>query len=355
METCAECGVPLYISVQHQWMDNGVILASGDEKQRLAFFECGNLDPLFENIADIIGYPIERLIIDTARRSTREYMQHVIPDDVKEMIRRREIDLKIVFDTTFLIWKVMGYGVVSVEDVKYEGGEDDFISVLIERPYSVPLAVGNFAGSIEAVTGREPGIEYREVRPGVYRVIIFEAENPPELKSRLRWKGYDRPYKPGDYRPERCSSCGAPLPLREFRWDIPNGSIRSTVTGRRMVMTGPSMIDPVFDELESELGGMISNVVVEAQKRFVKSGFFGLEEVASEDNMRKKLAIRGLGYLRSLTMGQRGVRVHMENVALPLMGVGLTQGLFERAFNVESWVEWELHDDGDLFVEVGPR
>ncbi|MDI6873657.1 hypothetical protein [Candidatus Solincola sp.] len=108
----------------------------------------------------------------------------------------------------------------------------------------MPLAVGNFAGFLEAILEREPGVEYEETRPGVYRITVYEAENPAELKSRLRWRGYGMEYKEGDFEFERCASCGAPLALREFRWDLAHGSIRSTVTGRRMVMTGPSMIDP---------------------------------------------------------------------------------------------------------------
>lgn len=353
--TCTRCGLPLYISGQHVWMDNGVITARRDARQRLVLFECGNFDPLFQGIGEIIGVPIERLVIDASRRSTREYMRFVVPDDVKETIKKREIDLKLIFDSTFLIWRAMGYGKLSLEDVRYEGGEGDFITVIVERPYSVPLAVGNFAGSLEAILGREPGVRYEETAPGIYRITVFEAENPPELRNRLRWRGYQRQYKPGDFRPERCEHCEAPLALQEFRWDLSNGSIRSSITGRRMVMTGPSMIDPVFEELEKELGETIPRVVVEAQKRFVKSGFFAVEEMASEEGIREKLAIRGLGYLRYLRIGRRGVQAKVENVALPLLGVGLAQGLFEKAFQVESEVDWELDEDGDLLVEVTPR
>ena len=355
MDTCPQCGLPLYISSQHAWLPNGVIRARRESRQRLVLFECGNLDPLFTGISELIGVPIERLVIDASRRSTRDYMRYVVPDDVKEMIRNRELDLKPVFDSTFLIWRAMGYGKLSVETVKFEGKSDDFITVLAERPYSVPLAVGNFAGSLEAILEREPGVEYREASPGVYRITVRESENPSELRSRLRWKGYGMEYKQGDLEWERCPSCDAPLALREFRWDPASGSIRSTLTGRRMVMTGPSMIDPIFDELEEELGEAIPRVVVEAQKRFVKSGFFAVEEVVSEENMREKLAVRGLGYLRYLRMGRKGVQLRMENVALPLMGVGLAQGLFEKAFQVESEVEWEFAGDGDLLVEVMPR
>jgi hypothetical protein len=270
------------------------------------------------------------------------------------MIQAGDVDLRLVFDSTFLIWRAMGYGKLSLDEVRYERDKDDYITVLAERPYSVPLSVGNFAGSIEALVGREPGFKYEETSPGVYRITIFEAENPLDLKERLRWKGYDREYKEGDIEFERCTGCGAPAALNEFNWDQVNGSVRSTVTGRRMVLTGPSMIDPIFDELEAELGDTIPRVVVEAQKRFIRSGFFAVEEVVSEENMRKQVALRGLGNLKELKMGRKGVRLHIENVALPLLVVGLTQGTFEKAFDLGSEVEWEVTGDGDLDIEVIP-
>lgn len=354
INVCPHCGIPLYITSQHEWLENGIIQASRETKHRLVFFESGNLDPLFEGIEEIVATPIERMIIDASRRSTRSYMDRVVADDIKNMIRSGDIDLKLVFDSTFLIWRSMGYGRLTLEDVRYEHDSDDFITVLAERPYSVPLSVGNFAGSIEALVGLEPGIEYEETAPGVYRITIFEAENPADLKERLRWRGYDRVYKPGDITFERCPVCGGPAALGDYHWDQANGSIRSTVSGRRMVLTGPSMIDPIFDELESEMGETFPGVVIEAQRRFVRSGFFSVDEVISGDNMRAQFALRGLGNLRELEMGRKGVRLLIENAALSLLTVGSTQGLFEKAFRTESEVEWELSEDGDLAIEVIP-
>lgn len=354
INVCPECGVPLYISSQHEWLDNGVIQASRESSHRLVFFESGNLDSLFEGIAELIGSPIERLVIDAARRSTRDYMDRIVSDDLKAMIRAGDIDLDLVFDSTFLIWRSMGYGKLSPAEVRYQRGKDDYVTVLAERPYSVPLSVGNFAGSIEAIIGIEPGFTYEETAPGVYKITIYESENPPDLKERLRWRGFDQEYKKGDIEFERCAGCGAPAALEEFGWDQVNGSIRSTVTGRRMVLTGPSMIDPIFEELEAELGDTIPRVVVEAQKRFIRSGFFAVEEVVSEENMRRQVALRGLGNLKELKMGRKGVLLRIENVALPLLVAGLTQGTFEKAFDINSEVEWELTEDGDLDIEVIP-
>jgi len=44
----------------------------------------------------------------------------------------------------------------------------------------------------------------------------------------------------------------------------------------------------------------------------------------------------------------------LENVALPLIVIGQAQGFFEMGFGVDTTVEWELSEEGDLQVEVKP-
>ena len=120
-------------------------------------------------------------------------------------------------------------------------------------------------------------------------------------------------------------------------------------------MTGPSMIDPILDELEEELGAAFPEVVIEAEKQFVKAGFVSLGEYAGEGYIRESLALRGLGNLSEITVEEKNVRLRLENAALHLMGVGITQGFYELAFGVDSTVDWELSEDGVLEVEVRPR
>ena len=95
--------------------------------------------------------------------------------------------------------------------------------------------------------------------------------------------------------------------------------------------------------------------MVEAQRRFVKTGFYSIDEVQDEGNMRDHLALRSLGNLREIETGRKGVRVRVDNACLHLMVVGLIQGLFEMTFGIESNVEWELSEENDLSVEVTPK
>jgi hypothetical protein len=125
-------------------------------------------------------------------------------------------------------------------------------------------------------------------------------------------------------------------------------------TGRRMAMLGPELLDVVFRALEAELGEAIPAAVVEAQRRFVKTGFYSIDEVSDEGDFRTQLALRGMGNLREINMGKDGLNMRIGNAAGHLLAVGMVQGLFEMAFDMPSNVQWELSDEGDLDVEVRP-
>jgi hypothetical protein len=47
--------------------------------------------------------------------------------------------------------------------------------------------------------------------------------------------------------------------------------------------------------------------------------------------------------------------MRLDNAILHLMVVGLVQGLYELAFDIESEVDWELSGGGHLEIEVTPK
>ena len=67
-----------------------------------------------------------------------------------------------------------------------------------------------------------------------------------------------------------------------------------------------------------------------------------------------QLALRGMGNLREIKIDNHGMRMRIDDSANHLMVVGMAQGLFDKAFSVESHVEWEVSENGDLEVEVTP-
>jgi hypothetical protein len=120
-----------------------------------------------------------------------------------------------------------------------------------------------------------------------------------------------------------------------------------------MAIVGPLIFDGIIRELEDELGEDVSNTVVEAQRRFVRNGFYPASTIR-EPRLREQLALRGLGDLAVLEVDRGGVRMSMKNTATPLIALGFLQGLFELAYGLESRTDWELTEDGTLKADITP-
>jgi hypothetical protein len=353
VECCPECGVPAIFNERQVWLNNGDIVAAPEKENRLGFIECENLDPLFKKIEEIIGISIEPLIMNITARGVERYTVNLMPDEIREMVRNKQLDPGTLAGPILEYCHILGYGRYEFVDSRYQRDDDDYSIIRIEAPFSVPEAAGSIAGVIAGMTGGESEVTYKEISPGLYEFVTRWTEYPDILKEKMKTEPYI--HRDGDLELERCASCGAPAGLSAFRWDFDRGLILSKHTGRRMAILGPELLDVLFDALEEELGEAIPAAVVEAQRRFVKTGFYTIDEISDEGDFRTQLALRGMGNLRELTMGSQGIRMRIDNAAGYLLTVGMVQGLFDLAFDLDSIVEWELTEEGDLEMEVKPK
>jgi hypothetical protein len=187
----------------------------------------------------------------------------------------------------------------------------------------------------------------------LFELVSHWTTFPRDQKESAQLHVYN--HRDGDIELERCSTCGCPKAFKDYYWDLEKGVIVDGVTGRRLALLGYELLDALFKALEEERGDTVHRVIVEAQRRFVKTGFYSIEEVSNEEEFRTALALRGLGNLRKITIGTGGLSMRIDNVSAHLMTIGLAQGLFETALDTESFVEWDLSEEGDLTVEVTPR
>ena len=352
LKLCPECGVPEIIAREHRWLNNGDVVQSRAQTSRMVFIETENLDPLFRGIAQIIGTDIEGMIITAGRRAYRVYLEAFVPKETREKIQNKELDYEPI-DAVFRdLGRFNGVGSYDFVDRRYEQDEQDYDTVSIKKPYSIPMTVSAHVGAIECLTGVDQGYKYEEVSPDVYNITAFPSPHPVELKERMWFEPFQ--HREGDLELEKCGTCGGPKALGGYEWDPDRGITINRFTGRRMAIQGSALVDPVFHELEAELGDTVPRVVVEAQRRFTRSGFYTMDDITDEGDFRTQLALRGMGNLKQLEMKRKGMNMRLENVALPLIVIGQAQGFFEMGFGVDTTVEWELSEEGDLQVEVKP-
>ncbi len=352
---CTECGVPTQIIEGHSWLNSGVIVLDIDPMLRMAFVECENFDPLFEGVERLMGVSIERFLIDSERKGTRDYFSPMLPQEVKDMLKRNELSMDPLIEATMVTNRVNGLGRQELVGFRHEVDDHrlDYITTRCYEPYSLPLACGDLAGASESAVEVEHGtVTYKKLAPGVYEITAAPSKIPKGLVGRLERKKYH--HREGDIELKRCSVCGGPAALATYKWDLERGIIRSAVNKRRVGIFHPSVLDPLFEELEEELGAAIPKAVIEAQKNFVKTGFYSVDEIKDEREFREQLALRGIGNLRKLERSKKGWNMRLDNACLHLMVVGMIQALFEMDRGQDSRVEWALSKEGDLELEVIP-
>jgi hypothetical protein len=350
---CPECGVPELLNQGQQWLNNGDIVQRMNPQARVGFIECENLDPVFQTMAELIGISIEPMIVNIAARSVEVYMRPLIPQQAKDMMVAKQLDPNSFEGFIFTLCHVYGFGKYETISYRYERDDKDYAIYHIIKPFSLPLAAGALAGASSSLVGGQHHITYRELSPEVYEFTTTWTEYPEEFVDRFHAQPYM--HRDGDLELEACSTCGLPKGLASFRWSVDEGLIENRHTGRRMVLLEPGLQDRLFNELESELGEAIPKVVVEAQRRFTKTGFYSIDQVSDEGDFRTQLALRGLGNLREIKMGPPGLFMRIDNAAGCLMTVGMVQGLFEMAFDVRSNADWALSPEGNLQVEISPK
>lgn len=320
----------------------------------MVFFESENIDSVFHRIEDIIGLSVERIVVESQRRSTREYLEKQFPLVVRRMLYFLQPGM--IAKRMAGVADVYGYGHVELVDVhagflRRARKEEDYLVMTVKNPYSIYRYCGDNLGGMEAVTGRACSVKKEKIDEDTYRLELTVGSHPVELEERLARRKYA--YKPGRIEMERCPECGVPRGVARCRWDTEKGTITDPDTGRRMALFGPASLEAAFDELENELGETIPDTVIEAQRQFVKESMRKGGWRAYTSSPEEILAIRGLGMLTSFEADARGVSLTIRNSCLYLWVVGLVQGIFELETGLESSArEWSLTPDGDLTVRV---
>jgi hypothetical protein len=352
LELCPECGVPRIVTTEHAWLNNGDIIQNRNQENRVSFFESDNLDPLFTGISSIIGRSIEPIIIEAVRRTMRAYLRSFVPDEVRERVLNGEINIQEMDKGFMALAKPMGYGRYEVVETRFEGDGDDYHTVSMTEPFSLPICAASHCAAIEAILGYDHAVSYTQVGPHTWNIVAYPYPQPRAFKGRLITTPYE--HVDGDFELLECPSCGGPKALSVCKWHLDRGVIMNEPLKRRMATIGPTELDPIFAELEEELGDMIPQVVVEAQRRFTRTGFYSMDDVHDVGDFRIQLAMRGLGNLRELKIGRRGLHMLVENAALPWIIVGMMQGIFEMAFGLDTDLDWEV-SRGNLRMELIPR
>jgi hypothetical protein len=362
--------VPLMLSGEHKWESNGVISLTRSPRNRMVFFESELIDRLFRGIEGMIRAPIEHIAIESRRRETRRFIErglspetfqvmegkgglkegpdlHISPEEKEVFLKKMWGVVRHNLDIGF----VYGYGEQLMGDLWDTDASFPWRTRICKNPYSLIFMVADVLGSVEAFESADMRVLYDKISEDTYRVEVYPGDHPVELTERLKRKRYD--FKPGDIQYDTCSECGVPLAVASMNWDMDKGTITDPQTGRRSAIFGPLAVDSIFEDLEIEIGEIIPETIVEAQRRQIKH-IWGADSWNREGStFQEMIARRGLGNLTTFDGDGKHLDMVIENSCLHLPMVGTVQGLVELAYKVQSSAcEWELSDDGDLSITI---
>lgn len=373
IEICERCGVPTMVSSSLKWENNGVISLAASPRNRMVFFESETIDRIFSGIAELIGMPIEHIVIESRCRETKRYIERAFPPEVRSIIDGSESSLgdrmarmsaeeketlfatmRVIVNNIIDIARNYGYGNQRMSELWEKGADYPWRVQLVQEPYSMLFTAADNLGSVEAFEGVDMQVRYERIGEDEYRTEVFPGEHSLELRERLQRRRYD--FKSGDIGYERCPECGIPLAVAGRSWDIGRGIISDTETGRRMAIFGPFSIDSICDDLETELGEAIPATVIEATRRYIRDAW-GLDNWNRDGlTFQQMIAVRGLGNLVRFEGARDRLDITIENSCLYLPMVGAVQALVEMAYRANSSsCEWELSDDGDLNLSIRVR
>ncbi len=353
MRRCRTCGVPLSYSRHISWTPDGTIVARKFPNLRLFFIEIDELLNLLHSIVELLGLPIENLIIESERPIGRRILEMYVPRSYLALTRKvpdiltRGPAARWTFEWIYGFARAMGYG--SAKLLTFEGRKG--CTVRLRNPCSIPLIAGD-------------GLALFQVFLEANMKVTWERENGTTLMEfrPSEEKPYDVPLPfrvpiPGDIEYERCRKCGVPLLVSKlFDWDLNNGIITNRITAHRESFLSVEGINAIIMELERELGEEILYKIAQKQLEMLGSRLDDYTHGRDRGiwELFEEMKVRGMGNPVEVDEIGRYLRVRVENPFNDALVAGRIAGYFEAVEGVKSRFNWVSSEEGYVVVGVEP-
>lgn len=353
MKRCKSCGTPDTFGRRIIWTDGGTIIAERAPTLRLFFIEIDELLNLLSFLSELLGVPIDNILIASERPIGRELVESIFSQRMARMTRsipdvfHLRLFVNAVFTRIADYARTMGYGSITLID--YEGSRRTLVRV--RNPHSLPLIIGDCVGAFQVLLGintaatwkKENGttlIEFKETEEQTYNIPINRAG-----------------FIPGEVDFPRCSNCGVPLPVSEhFEWDMLNGIITNHRTAYREAFLSVEGINAIFEEMEKELGEEVPLMVAQRQAELMRERMSkrNLEEEGGILGLFEELKLRGMGNPVEVEEIGKQLKVKVENPFNDALVAGRIAGYYEAVEKVKSRTTWVSSEEGYLVIGVEP-
>lgn len=345
LRICPECGVPLSISRNHSWGEDGRIL-SRDSAQRLVIMERRVVDGIVRRALEVLGEEASGLLTRYKAWDAFFYVRSIMTGWKKAACRmplggRRFYEL--LCDQARIL------GMADARVLSYRRRKE--ILVGCTQCYSDVLFAGDVLGAAQAGEGREAEISFwEEGSEKRFLVTVGKKEIveglPPGFKE-------EDPL-PGDIAYRRCERCRVPFPVSFFAWDTARGLVLDTHNGETVAMLDTAGMNASYQTIRSsrlpEVDRMLSREIKEMVDQVLPR--LDWKRRGPEERVRDLffLAYRGMGN-PVFTRGTRdGLEARIENPFNYPIVAGIAASFLSRGEPV-VW-DWERKERSVLEVRV---
>jgi len=262
---CGACGVPKRIAFMHRWRDDG-ILESRLGGSRGILVEREVFAGALDHIGETLGVPIDHIIIDAKRRDAKLYVDDVVSGITGAIARLRPFRR---LGYLIMIRQAAMIGLAKARLLSYKPGIR-FVG-RVSSVYHPVLFVGDVCGAFESLEGKRCRPVYGQIGDVWYLELYVDDNLPKEERLELE-RTPEAPARAGF---DRCGTCGVPLGVGNFHWDVAQGKIMDETTGEWIIYIDVEGLNTILRELERELGEeipfMVSRFSFETYRKLIGS------------------------------------------------------------------------------------
>ncbi len=344
LRLCPECGVPLSISRNHVWTDDGRIL-SRDSAQRLVIMERRVIEVILQRAVDLLGEEASRILTRCKSADAFLYVRSIMTG-WKKMVKNAPLGGRLFYDLLCDQARVLGMADARV--ISYRRHRE--LVVGCTQCYSDIFFAGDVLGAVQAGEGRDAEVAFWEER-GEKRFGVTVGQNevsiPPLPLS-------DEDVLPGDIVYRRCGRCRAPFPISFFVWDTEKGVMMDTHNGESVALLDTAGMNAAYLEIKHQRLPQLDPMLAQEIKAMVDTVLPRLEwkRRGPEERVRDLffLAYRGMGNPVYTRGSGRTLEARVENPFNYPIVAGITASFLSRGEEV-SW-GWERKEKAALEVRV---
>jgi len=355
LERCGFCGVPIYVRLAASWNDDGTVTGRYARGTRVVQIYADEINHILEGISERIGHDISRIIVEGERKATIQFNRDLlrnVPPALKAVFNNRVMARPL---NRFLLRSARNAGLGSGRIVEYRWGSG--LVADFERPFNIPVLAGDMLGTVEEFYGQSGEVAWTGDTRRVRITITLGGRASHVDEERLR--PVLPPTLPGDVEYERCPRCHLPLDVsRSYEFDLAKGIAVEKETGRRIVTVIIDSLYSVFQELESELGEEIPEMIVELESQYVAANLpcaARCFEDLDSDAMRLLLGdlkVKGMGNPVDVEVSGGGAVVRIDNPFSEELLAGRVLGLYKAFRGGVADVDWTHDTEGFTVIEV---